>query len=603
LSGNNVTANTYDGIYLLVSSGNRIFHNNGIRGNGYGIYLDSSSGNVLSGNTFTANNDGNIWLEFSAGNVLSDNVMPANLNVSINLVSCDNNTLSGNNITATGYGIGYGIELHSSSGNVLSGNNVTNGYTGILLSSSSGNTFYHNNFKNNIQQVESDGSPNTWDNGYPSGGNYWSDYQTRYPSAAEIDGSGIWNTPYVIDANNTDHYPLMTPWTSVETRATPAGKNVTITYATGAVVTFSNVTSSGTTTLAGTQPPTTALTGAPNSLFVSFQTNATYHGNVTLSFKYNPVGLTLAEQEAMRIWLWNTTSNAWRDITTYVNTTTDTVYGVSPHLSVFGITCTLSLLGSNSQTIQTVIQTPSSPPPGLPTSLEALAYYNVTAIAQYSKPVTVQLAYNTSAISPQQAMLLQMWLWNTTSNAWVKIPTRVDTTDGLVIGVSPHLSVFGITTLQPFPAGITMVGAACSKTVVGKGYNVAINVQIQNQGTSTQSFTVFVCANTTVIYSEQISNLAPQKLANVTFEFTANLAYGNYSINACGQPIKWVKVTIPGDVNGDGVVNIRDGALIGEYWGITVPPAPANVDVGGFGVINIRDGAIVGANWGQSITL
>jgi len=61
--------------------------------------------------------------------------------------------------------------------------------------------------------VVSDGSPNTWDNGYPSGGNYWSDYQTNYPTAAEIDGSGIWNTPYVIDSNNRDNYPLMNPWT------------------------------------------------------------------------------------------------------------------------------------------------------------------------------------------------------------------------------------------------------------------------------------------------------------------------------------------------------------------------------------------------------
>jgi hypothetical protein len=52
-------------------------------------------------------------------------------------------------------------------------------------------------------------STNTWDDGYPSGGNYWSNYQTTYPNAAEKGSSGIWNTPYVIDANNTDRYPLM----------------------------------------------------------------------------------------------------------------------------------------------------------------------------------------------------------------------------------------------------------------------------------------------------------------------------------------------------------------------------------------------------------
>jgi hypothetical protein len=42
-------------------------------------------------------------------------------------------------------------------------------------------------------------------------GNYWSDYLTKYPSATQVDSSGIWNTSYEIDANNTDYYPLMVP--------------------------------------------------------------------------------------------------------------------------------------------------------------------------------------------------------------------------------------------------------------------------------------------------------------------------------------------------------------------------------------------------------
>jgi hypothetical protein len=55
-------------------------------------------------------------------------------------------------------------------------------------------------------------STNTWDNGYPSGGNYWSNYRTTYPNAVENDSSAIWNTPYVINVNNTDRYPLMAPF-------------------------------------------------------------------------------------------------------------------------------------------------------------------------------------------------------------------------------------------------------------------------------------------------------------------------------------------------------------------------------------------------------
>jgi hypothetical protein len=66
--------------------------------------------------------------------------------------------------------------------------------------------------------VSSDGSPNTWDNGYASGGNYWSDYcgvdiyTGPYQNVAGSDGIG--DTPYIIDANNIDHYPLMNPYST-----------------------------------------------------------------------------------------------------------------------------------------------------------------------------------------------------------------------------------------------------------------------------------------------------------------------------------------------------------------------------------------------------
>jgi parallel beta-helix repeat protein len=172
----------------------------------YGIFLISSDNNTLSGNTVTANYVG-IDFYASSGNVLSGNNVTAN-SFGIVLEGSSGNILSGNNVTASG---DVGINLiDSSDNNTLSANDITaNSADGIYLYASSDNTFYHNNFINNTQQVSSDSSPNTWDNGYPSGGNYWSDYRTRYPNASEIDSSGIGNTYYVIDANNTDRYPLM----------------------------------------------------------------------------------------------------------------------------------------------------------------------------------------------------------------------------------------------------------------------------------------------------------------------------------------------------------------------------------------------------------
>ena len=76
------------------------------------------------------------------------------------------------------------------------------------------NYIYHNNFMGT--QVF-DPHTNYWDNGYSSGGNYWSDYAGVDENRGEnqnIPGSdGIGDTPYIIPGdNNRDRYPLMDPW-------------------------------------------------------------------------------------------------------------------------------------------------------------------------------------------------------------------------------------------------------------------------------------------------------------------------------------------------------------------------------------------------------
>jgi len=189
---NNIT-NNWNGIELRYSLNNTIYRNN-VTINEYGIWLNASSNNSIIGNNIT-NND---W----------DGIR-------IRMFS-NNNTISGNNITKNQYGINL---THSSNNNTISGNNITgNSKYGIYLTGTSNNTIYHNNFVDNAVQVNNYNSTNIWDNGYPSGGNYWSDYAERYPNATEIDESGIWDTPYVIDENNQDNYPLVPEfptWTSI----------------------------------------------------------------------------------------------------------------------------------------------------------------------------------------------------------------------------------------------------------------------------------------------------------------------------------------------------------------------------------------------------
>lgn len=114
------------------------------------------------------------------------------------------NNITGNEITNNH----YGISLYSSTNNNISMNTIANNNGGIRLDSSSSNNFYHNNVIDNTRQVLTYKLTNSWDDGYPSGGNYWSDYISRYPNASEIDDSGMWNTPYAIDPSNMDNYPL-----------------------------------------------------------------------------------------------------------------------------------------------------------------------------------------------------------------------------------------------------------------------------------------------------------------------------------------------------------------------------------------------------------
>jgi len=159
----------------------------------YGVYLINSYYSSIIGNNIENNNR------------------------SIILGSSSNNSISGNNLTANKYdGIAFAYVLGGSSSNYNSiiGNNITNNMCGIrfLSSSSLGNMIYHNNFIDNHQQV-STGSANIWDGGYPSGGNYWSDYigtdlfSGLYQN--ETGSDGICDAPYVIDGSNRDNYPLM----------------------------------------------------------------------------------------------------------------------------------------------------------------------------------------------------------------------------------------------------------------------------------------------------------------------------------------------------------------------------------------------------------
>ena len=201
------------GIVLYGSNGNRISGNNATNNDWGGIFLLSSSGNTISGNDATNNQYMGIWLYYSVNNTVSRNKVMNNGHTGIGLSFSSDNIISGNNIMDNGHTwFRGGIGLYWLGGNIVFDNDITNNYGGMLLSSSSGNTIYHNNFINNMYQVSSWASTNALDDGYPSGGNYWSDYAGvdlySGPYQNETGKDGIGDTNYA-KWGIVDRYPFI----------------------------------------------------------------------------------------------------------------------------------------------------------------------------------------------------------------------------------------------------------------------------------------------------------------------------------------------------------------------------------------------------------
>jgi len=243
VSGNNVANSRWVGVDIDHSSDNTISRNN-VANNGYGINLYVSSSNIVNGNNMKTNycgivlayslnnsilgnnlvgNSCGFQLDSSNYNIISGNNVTANNSAGILLRGSAYNKISGNDITNNGEGIILQKSVYdgdSSNHNIISENTITSNLAGIALSYSSDNVVYHNNFINNTSQVYSVGSVNVWDDGYPSGGNYWSDYAgvdlCSSPNQTVTGSDGVGDTPYVIDEDNVDNYPLMAPYSRFE---------------------------------------------------------------------------------------------------------------------------------------------------------------------------------------------------------------------------------------------------------------------------------------------------------------------------------------------------------------------------------------------------
>ena len=154
-----------------------------------------------------------------------------------------------------------------------------------------------------------------------------------------------------------------------------------------------------------------------------------------------------------------------------------------------------------------------------------------------------------------------------------------------------------------------------SKTVVGQGFSMTVNVTVENQGNFGETFTVSLYGNQTLIL-EGSAYSSPQNSTTLTVTWnTSGFAKGNYTISVVADPVPgetytadntlvdgWVFFSIPGDINADRKVDLKDVFAVGKAYGSVVGDSryKLNLDVNGDGKIDLKDYFTTCKNYGKS---
>jgi hypothetical protein len=162
---------------------------------------------------------------------------------------------------------------------------------------------------------------------------------------------------------------------------------------------------------------------------------------------------------------------------------------------------------------------------------------------------------------------------------------------------------------------VAVLGATVSKTVVGEGYSVVVNVMVANFGDYSEVFDVTAYADESVIGMVLGVQLGPNGTLNLMLVWnSAEYVKGVYTVSVYASPVPGesdvdnnmrvagnVLVTIPGDVNGDRKVGLKDIFAIALAFGSTTEGAryKPNIDINGDGKIDLKDYFIASKNFGQ----
>jgi hypothetical protein len=168
---------------------------------------------------------------------------------------------------------------------------------------------------------------------------------------------------------------------------------------------------------------------------------------------------------------------------------------------------------------------------------------------------------------------------------------------------------------------VTTAKTGClPKPTVGQTYILRINVTVQNQGNFTETFNATVYATgvspPVFVGNQKVTDLLAGETRIVPFSWTTTgVPYGSYNMNATAETLLHetdvtdntlvdgpVDVVIPGDIDGNHIVNMLDLYKIALAFGATKgsPNYVANCDIEDNGIINMLDLYIAALHFGQT---
>lgn len=215
--GNTIMDSVEDGVLLKHSDDVRISDNE-ISNGFYGIQDRHSSNLTISKNRVLSSGWEGIYLYRTTDSDVSMNEVASSIRWGIHPLYGENIQIVDNFIISCDEA---GIYLDTSVAIDVHRNTISSNTIGVSLGVgwwdySFGVTVYGNDFIGNVQHatdVLTD--QNLWNESYPIGGNYWDNYtgvdQFSGPDQDQPGSDGIGDSPYALDMNTFDYYPLMGP--------------------------------------------------------------------------------------------------------------------------------------------------------------------------------------------------------------------------------------------------------------------------------------------------------------------------------------------------------------------------------------------------------